>query len=210
MAIVTVDRTPTQGRAGRTIRLLLDSSAWLRVTPEELAALSLAEGAELDRAAQVEAEERLGRTRARLFAVRSLAARAQSAGELRKKLGAREIPPALVEETIELMTDYRYLDDAELAGQLARGFRDRGYGPRRAAQGLATRLLPRELAETALSEAFATADEAALAAAALGARSFGDDDPGRRKAVAFLARRGFSSAVAWQVVRDRGRDGWQV
>jgi regulatory protein len=207
MAIVTVDRTPTEGRAGRTIRLLLDSSAWLRVTPDELAALSLAEGADLSQAAQAQVEERLSRTRARLFAVRSLAARAQSVGEIRKKLAAREIPPDLVEETVELMTGYRYLDDAELAGQLARGFRDRGYGPRRAAQGLATRMLPRELAELALAEAFDTTDEAALATAALGSRSFGDDDAGRRKAVAFLARRGFSSAVAWQVVRGRGRDG---
>jgi regulatory protein len=207
MAIVTVDRTPTEGRAGRTIRLLLDSSAWLRVTPDELAGLSLTEGTDLSEADQAQLVERLSRTRARLFAVRSLAARAQSVGEIRKKLAAREIPPDVVEETIELMTGYRYLDDAELAGQLARGFRDRGYGPRRAARGLATRLLPRELGEVALAEAFGTTDEAALATAALGSRSFDDDDAGRRKAVAFLARRGFSSAIAWQVVRDRERDG---
>jgi regulatory protein len=207
MAIVTVDRTPTEGRADRTIRLLLDGSAWLRVTKEEFTELSFAEGTDLDRAAQTQVEEQLSRARARLFAVRSLAARAQSVGEIRKKLAAREIPPTLVEETIELMTGYRYLDDAELAGQVARGFRDRGYGPRRAARGLASRLLPRELADTALAEAFRTTDEAVLATAALGTRSFGDDDAGRRKAVAFLARRGFSASVSWRVVRDRGSDG---
>jgi SOS response regulatory protein OraA/RecX len=207
MAIVTVDRTPTTGRAGRTIRLLLDGSAWLRVTPDELVDLPLSEGADLGDEARAEIEEKLSRTRARLFAVRSLAARAQSSGEIRKKLEARETPPQVIEETIELAMGYRYLDDVELAGQLARGFRDRGYGRRRAAQGLSTRLLPRDLAEEALAEAFGAADEAALATAALGSRTFGDDDAARRKAVAFLARRGFSSAVAWQVVRERDRAG---
>jgi regulatory protein len=204
---VTVDRTPTEGRAGRTIRLLLDGSAWLRVTREEFAELSVAEGTDLSEAAQAQIEERLSRTRARLFAVRSLAARAQSVGEIRKKLAAREIPHQVIEETIEIATGYRYLDDTELAGQLARGFRDRGYGRRRAAQGLATRLLPRELAEEALAEAFGATDETVLATAALGSRTFGEDDAGRRKAVAFLARRGFSSGVAWQVVRERERAG---
>jgi regulatory protein len=207
VAIVSVDRNPTAGRAGRTIRLLLDGSAWLRVTPDELAELPLTDGTDLSDAARAEIEERLARTRARLFAVRSLAARAQSVGELRKKLEAREIPPHVIEETIELATGYRYLDDAELAGQLARGFRDRGYGRRRAARALAARLLPHELAEEALDAAFGATDEATLASAALGSRTFGEDDAGRRKAVAFLARRGFSPAVAWQVVRERERAG---
>ena len=204
---MTVDRTPTTGRAGRTIRLLLDGGAWLRVTAEELTSLPLVDGSELTESEQAEVEEALSRTRARLFAVRSLAARAQSEAELRKKLAAREIPQPIIAETIALAHDYRYLDDAELAGQLARGFRGRGYGRRRATQGLTARLLPRELVDAALDDVFGGADEAELARAALGHRSFGDDDAGRRKAVAFLARRGFSSAVAWQVIRERERAG---
>ena len=204
---MTIDRTPTAGRAGRAIRLLLDGRAWLRVTADELAELPLSDGSELTESGQAAVEEALGRSRARLFAVRSLAARAQSEAELRKKLAARDISEVVIGETIELAREYRYLDDAELAGQLARGFRSRGYGRRRAAQGLAARLVPRELADVALDEAFGTADEANLARAALGLRSFGDDDDGRRKAAAFLARRGFSSAVAWEVIRDRERAG---
>lgn len=203
MAIVTVDRTPTTGRAGRAIRLLLDDQAWLQVTADELADLPVREGTDLSEGAQAAVEEALGRTRARLFAVRSLAARAQSVAEIRKKLAAREIPEHVIDETIVLATGYRYLDDVELAGQLARGFRDRGYGRRRAAQGLTARLIARDLAQDALDEAFGSADEAVLAKAALGSRSFGVDDAGRRKAAAFLTRRGFSSSVAWQVVRGR-------
>ena len=111
-------------------------------------------------------------------------------GRAPQQLEAREIPHHVIEETIELALGLPYLDDAELAGQLARGFRDRGYGRRRAAQGLTARLLPRELADDALADAFGSADESALATAALGSRTFGDDDAGRRKAVAFLARRG--------------------
>ena len=95
-----------------------------------------------------------------------------------------------------------YLDDTELAGQLARGFRSRGYGRRRAALTLQRRGVPADVAEAALEEAYGEADEASLARTALGSRTVGDD-AARRRAVAFLVRRGFSSGAAWQAVRSR-------
>ena len=93
-----------------------------------------------------------------------------------------------------------YLDDAELAGQLARGFVARGYGRRRAATTLRRRRLPAAVVDAALEDAYGAMDEVTLARAALGSRAT-DDDVSRRRAASFLARRGFSSAAAWQAVR---------
>ena len=136
----------------------------------------------------------------RAFVVNSLAARAQSVAELRAKLAARGVTPADAEELLDEATRLGYLDDAELAAQLARGFRARGYGRRRAAGALRRRGLPAEVAAEALSAAYGDVDEVALARSALGSRPL-DDDAARRRAAAFLARRGFSSAAAWRAVR---------
>ena len=136
----------------------------------------------------------------RAFVVNSLAAKAQSVAEMTAKLAARGVSEAEARDVIEEALRLGYLDDAELAGQLARGFLARGYGRRRAEQALRRRGIPAALAEDALSTAFDEADEVALARAALGSRSM-DDDAARRRAAAFLARRGFSSSAAWQAVR---------
>ncbi len=139
---------------------------------------------------------------ARSFVVNSLAARAQSVAEIEAKLAARDVPPHVAAAVIADALELGYLDDEELAGQLARGFRTRGYGRRRAAQALRRRGLS-VVSETALDAAFGAQDEAELAAAALGSRPTGDPKA-RRNAVAFLVRRGFTPAVAWQVVAARG------
>ncbi len=190
----------------RSIALRLDGMAWLRVEPEALGELGVAEGDEIDDPRRTSVEEALARVRARLFVVRSLAMKMQSAGEIEKKLAARDVPPEVARQAIERVKGYGYIDDASLAGQLARGMQARGYGRRRAEQKLRTRGLPRALADTALDEAYGDRDEVALAREALGRRAV-VDDADRRRAVAFLARRGFSAGAAWRAVRDAADEG---
>ena len=140
------------------------------------------------------------------FVVNSLAARAQSVAEIERKLEARGVPAEIADAVLAEASALGYLDDGELAGQLARGFRARGYGRRRAAVALRRRGIAAEDADRALVEAFDDADEAALARAAHGSRAV-DDPASERRAVAFLVRRGFSAGAAWGAVRDRsGRD----
>jgi regulatory protein len=137
--------------------------------------------------------------------VNSLAARAQSVGEIRSKLAARGVVPDVAETVIEEAARLGYLDDTELAGQLARGFRARRYGRRRAATAMRRRLLDSTSVEPALDEAYAEDDEVALALEALGSRVV-NDAADRRRAVAFLVRRGFSPDAAWRAVRSRDDD----
>jgi len=189
----------------RSIALRLDGRAWLRVEPEALGELGVAEGDEIDDARRAAVEVALARVRARLFVVRSLAVRMQSAAEIEKKLVARDVPPEVARQAIERVAGYGYIDDASLAGQLARGMQSRGYGRRRAEQKLRARGLSGALAETALDEAYGGRDEVGLAREALGRRAVADDAD-RRRAVAFLARRGFSAGTAWKAVRDAADD----
>ena len=189
----------------RSIALRLDGTAWLRVEPEALGELGISTGDEIDDARRAEVETALARVRARLFVVRSLAVKMQSAAEIEKKLAARDVPADVAREAIERVAGYGYLDDASLAGQLARGMQARGYGRRRAEQKLRARGLRGEVADTALDDAFAGQDEAMLAREALGRRPV-VDDADRRRALAFLARRGFSAGAAWAAVRGAGEE----
>ena len=135
------------------------------------------------------------------FVVNSLAAKAQSVAEIEAKLAARGVTAGVAARLVENARRLGYLDDAELAGQLARGFRARGYGRRRAAQALHRRGLA-AVAEAALDAAYGDVDEAVHAVAALGTRAV-SDAAAQRRAVAFLVRRGFTSSTAWRVVKER-------
>ena len=137
------------------------------------------------------------------FVVNSLAAKAQSVTEIEAKLAARGVTAELAARLVADARRLGYLDDAELAGQLARGFRTRGYGRRRAAQALHRRGLA-AVAEAALDAVYGDVGEAELAGAALGTRTV-SDAAAQRRAVAFLVRRGFSSSTAWSVVKERSR-----
>ena len=139
---------------------------------------------------------------ARTFVVDSLAARAQSVAEIRDKLALRGLSDADAAAVIAQAASFGYLDDAELAAQLARGHRARGYGRRRAERDLRRRGLGDVERAAALDAGYGDTDEVALARAALGARPTADPKAERR-AVAFLLRRGFSPGAARSVVRER-------
>jgi regulatory protein len=206
MARLTIEHDAVdEDRAARTrrrsIALRLDGKAWLRVEPEAFLELGVAGGDEVDDARRAAVEDALARVRARLFVVRSLAVRMQSRAEIERKLTARDVPLEVAHEAIERAVGYGYVDDEALAGQLARGMRARGFGRRRAEQKLRSRGLTGPLASEALATAYGEVDEVALARQALGRRSV-DGDAARRRATAFLARRGFSAGAAWKAVQE--------
>ena len=144
----------------------------------------------------------MGQAAAWRFVVNSLAARAQSVAEIEAKLAARGVPADVAAPVVDEASRLGYLDDPELAGQLARGHRWRGYGRRRADAELRRRGLGEADVAAALEEAYGDTDEVVLARAALGSRTTADAKAERR-AVAFLVRRGFSPGAAWAVVRER-------
>jgi regulatory protein len=212
MALLTIEHDPVDESTGkprrrRCVALRLDGRAWLRVEPESLSALPfpVADGDEIDEQRRADLEVALTTIRARTFVLRSLAVRMQSRAELERKLAARGVPAEVARNAVEHAAGYGYVDDDSLAGQLARGMRARGYGRRRAEEKLRTRGLQGPQARAALAEAYDGEDESVLAREALGRRPV-VSDADRRRALSYLARRGFSAGAAYAAVREaRGR-----
>ena len=97
-------------------------------------------------------------------AVRLLAAKPRSVGELRRRLlEKRWTDHEIVDEVIAKLEEYKYLDDGQYARELAAGkLRQKPQGPRRLRQSLAQKDLDRETVETAVASAFETMPESEL------------------------------------------------
>ncbi|MBS2028349.1 MAG: RecX family transcriptional regulator [Deltaproteobacteria bacterium] len=133
-------------------------------------------------------------------ALRWLAVRDRTEGELRLKLKRKSYPADQIAAALERLRGLGYLDDARFARGRAEALLSRGrLGPRGVESRLLAAGLDRELISTAVRNAMATRDELSLARAALARRH--PEAPGtpdrklRSKAVRFLLGRGFSSDV---------------
>ena len=135
------------------------------------------------------------------LAVRALSCRERTVAELRAWLAAREVDPAEADEAIERLIEMDQLDDARYASLFAEDKRELfGWGPSRILEALIEKGVARDLAETAAGSE--SHDELAERAADLLDRRDDrlDDDSGRGRALAFLARRGYELEVAYEAV----------
>jgi len=136
------------------------------------------------------------------LAVRALSRRERTVAELRALLARREVDPAEAEAAIERLTEMGQLDDARYASLFAEDKRELfGWGPGRVRDALIEKGIPRATADAAAGGE--SHSELAERAAGL-LENRGDtleDDSGRGKALAFLARRGYELDVAYDAVR---------
>ncbi|RFA26382.1 hypothetical protein CAI21_16965 [Alkalilimnicola ehrlichii] len=132
-------------------------------------------------------------TEARELGIRLLARREHSVRELRRKMRARELPDAVIEEALAQLQAERLLSDERFAEEFARSRRSQGYGPVRIVAELRERGVekkPSELTET---------DEEVWAGLAAAARlkRFGPGAPEtireRNRQFRFLSNRGFTA-----------------
>lgn len=89
-------------------------------------------------------------------AVKLLAAKPRSVGELRERLIEKSWTNAeIVDAVIEKLKEYKYLDDQQFAGDLAVSkLRQKPQGKRRLQQSLSQKKLDREIVESAIEAAF--------------------------------------------------------
>ena len=136
------------------------------------------------------------------LALRALSRREHTVAELRASLAKREADPAEAEEAIERLVEIGQLDDERFASLFAQDKRELyGWGPGRIREALVEKGVPRGIAEAAAGGE--SQDELAERAADLLDRRNDDleDDSGRGRALAFLARRGYELEVAYAAVR---------
>ena len=141
-------------------------------------------------------------------AVKLLAAKPRSVGELRERLLEKNwTDPAIVDAVIEKLSDYKYLDDEQYAADLAVSkLRQQPQGPRRLKQALSQKKLDKEIVDQALSTAFEKIPEAELIDQAIEKRIRLKGRPETRddtkKFYDHLLRRGFSYDLVAARLRD--------
>ncbi len=133
-------------------------------------------------------------------AVKLLAVRDHSEGELRRKL-LRRYDAAEIDAAITVLRARGYLDDDALARRMAAKYMDEGLHSR---HGIRRRLLERGLPKAAVDAALAGYDSGADydRAAALAARKFpGGEAADAARVGRFLAARGFDGETVLAVLR---------
>ena len=109
------------------------------------------------------------RTRTMNRAVKLLAAKPRSIGELRERLLEKDwTNAAIVAGVLEKLKEYGYLDDARYAADLALSkLRQKPQGKRRLQQAMSQKQLDRETLENAIADAFEKMPESELIDAAI-------------------------------------------
>ncbi len=150
--------------------------------------------------ARLQAED--AQERAYQQAMLFLSYRARSEAEVRKNLEKHEIPPEVVESTLQRLRDERLVNDDEFAQAWVSNrseFRPRGK------RALTVELKKKGLAESAIRSATAAVDESAMAYAAAQKRLRRLEGlewiEFRKKLGEYLARRGFAYDVVAQTVK---------
>lgn len=152
----------------------------------------------------LQTESRSRRAKEKAFYLLSL--RDYSRADLAKKLTA-QAGREVAEETAARMEELGFVQDEQYAFRLARDLRLRKHYPlRRTIQELQAKGIDRELAAEA-ADAVVT-DDAAQALELLRKKYYNrlNDEQGRQKATAALARYGFSYEAIRQAVRELSRD----
>ena len=143
-------------------------------------------------------------------ALRMLARRALSAGEIGSRLAAKGFAEAQAAAAVRRLAELGLVDDRSLCLQLARSYRDvRRYGPRKIAGALRLRRFPPDLVEEALRGVSSPEEDLGAAEAALRKRFRAGLPPGRAgaaKAYRFLSGRGFDPDTCRRAIGGLSRD----
>lgn len=146
-------------------------------------------------------------TKGRAVILRQLTASAKSRAQLRTKLLEKEIPERIAEELLDRFEDIQLVDDEAFAeGWVRSRARSRGLARSAIRRELRDKGIEGELAETALEQIDEDTEEATakdLVERKLRAPSMAaDKEKTVRRLVGMLARKGYSSSMAYRLVNE--------
>jgi len=141
------------------------------------------------------------------MALRYLSYRPRSELEVKNYLGQKGCGPEVSEAVLAKLRSLHYLDDLSFAQVWARSrLESRGYGPRRVEQELRLRGIDAKVIRETIQQTLHRTSEHESARRILTKRFGGGslvDAKARRRAVALLQRRGFSSKVIFDLLQYR-------
>jgi len=198
MARVTAIRASVRYIRRRTI--VLDYEEWRTTSAAVIRTIGLDEASQVD---PDDLENDISKAEGKAVrerALRLLAYREHSAGELESKLMDDGYPSALSHELVQDLVRVGLVDDARFAASFAQTLvTGRRLGRRRALAEMQRHGIPEELAAQAI-EALAPEDDELDRATAL-ARTWGARTSDARKLAAKLIRKGFSPRVSFEAAR---------
>jgi len=209
----TVTAVQTQQRDAERVSVFVDGAFAFGLALEVAVRAGVRKGVLLSVAEQeaLLAEEEA--FRARRAALDLIAHRAQTEGEIRRKLARKGFSEAAAEGAVERMRDLGYLDDEAYARAYVRGkHAGSGHGPQRLRADLLRRGVKPATIDAALAEE--VADDALLETALEHGRRrwlrlASEPDPRKRqkRLSDFLARRGYGYDVIREVLEAVAREG---
>ncbi len=155
--------------------------------------------------------KRLNATELHAYALHALAARARSAGDLRALLKRRALREEDVDAELARLAEHGYLNDQRYAEAFASWRREnQGLGARRVVRELRSRRVAADVAEQAVREAYAGAEEADMLREYLERRLKNTAMPATPQKIASLyrslVRAGFSHRLVLDELRRRRAD----
>jgi regulatory protein len=147
----------------------------------------------------------LGEEELHAYALKSLAVRALSLGEMRTKLERRALRKSDVEMVLRRLADVGFLNDARFAESYASWRMDQRLGRRRVERDLRARRVAPELVQRAVENAFAGADESEMLREHIAKHTRRTGLPADRRGMANLYRHlvvaGFSPSLIFPELR---------
>ena len=199
----TVVRVVPSAKAKDRFLVDFDSGENLTVTVAQVADFGLRPGRAFDEAEFGLLTDSASLTAAKQKALEALARRPLSRREVTDRLDRKGVREDVAEEAADWLERMGYVDDAEYAGQIARHYAAKGYGPGRVREELAKRGVPRDHWDAALEQMPDTGDAVDRF---LRTKLRGDPDRKEKKRVAdALLRRGFS----WEEIRS-AMERWEM
>lgn len=198
---------PSARRPG-FVTVFVDEARFAVLPVEEVRALELREGLELDERGREALETVAERGKAYDAAVRLLAVRGRATQEIVTRLRQKGVGKDAIAHAVGRLEAEGLLDDAEFAREFARTRADRGCGPTRIRAELSRKGVERHVAERAVAEAGADNEgerwERLLVLARRRAAQLKglDRQTARRRLVGYLARRGYGGSEVTTVVRN--------
>ncbi len=139
-------------------------------------------------------------------ALEALSHRERTCAELATWLAERGFEPADVEAALERLIEAGAIDDERFAARFAEDKRElRGWGPERIRAALAGRGLDRATIDAAVEEDGQDSQLRRALELLDGRSEVPADERSRARALAFLARRGYDSELAYEAVREHER-----
>ena len=142
------------------------------------------------------------------YALGVLSRRRVSTGQMRDSMRRKGYPEDEVENVLQKLTEWGYLDDRGYARDILRSMiAECPLGRRRARYELSKRLFDRDLVESVVNETFESASEAEMASLAarkyLNGKSSGPvREKERERLYRWLQRRGFGTESIYSVLRN--------